>query len=398
MALPKTDPYTDAARWLIIGFVVALAAAALAFFAPERFLKDSPASKAGIRFVRDRYEIGYYYAHSEWIAKGALPYTSEASLQAYPPLGAIFLALPRLFTDDILVYEAYSLVRSVTSFALLFAVTAVLLRRFGRSRKLLLFFFLPAFLYFSLWRYDTFPALFASLAVLAVVSESYGGAVVALAAGIAAKIYPVFFLLPLGMRLESDRSAKARGSAVKGLIVVAAVGAACLLAAKALGMEPFDMILGTHVRRPAEAGSIRELVIRFAETYGARTGSARWPVTVVFGLLQLGAALPLYWRHKVAGPKGYVRACLYVLIPFATFGWFFSQQWIIWIAPLALLVADREELALLAFLDVFLYLQFPVLYDMDYRSPAFDAATVGRTFVLCWLWALNAAKLRREKA
>ena len=391
----KEDIFRDAARWFLAGFAVCAVAALAAFASPERFAKGTGLSEPGVRVVRDRYEIAIYYDRSDWIASGALPYT-EASYQEYPPLGAFYIAFPRFFGDDILVFEAISLARSVLCFALLFAVTAVLLRRFRKSRKRLLFFFLPAFLYFSLWRYDAFPALFASLAVLAVTSELYGAAVVALAAGAAAKIYPAFFLLPLGMRLERGGDARSRASMAKGLIIVATFGAGFLLAAKALGMSPLG-IFASHVRRAAEIGSVRELVLRWAAAAGLVGEVPNGLVKLVFGLLQFGAALPLLMRARVDGPKGYVRASLYILLPFIAFGWFFSQQWIIWLAPLALLVADRTELYLLAILDLLLYLQFPLLYDAG-RGPSFDAVTVARTFVLCWLWAHNARKLELERA
>lgn len=389
------DTFRIAARFFVVGFAIALVAGTLAFIAPKRMFVGSRLAPEGIRLVRDRYEISIFYDRSDWIEYGDLPYT-EASKQEYPPLGALFIEAPRFFTDDKAVFEAFSLARSAVCFGLLFALTAVLLGKFGRSRLRLLAFFLPAFLYFALWRYDTFPALLASLAVLAVASERYGGAAFALWAGIAAKVYPVLFVVPLGLRLEeaSDKK-KAHAALVVWTLAAFVLTAAFLLAARVLGMSPFAVIYGIHANRDTEAGSIRELVLRGMAAAGAAPYAARALVSFFFGLLQFGAVLPLLSRARVAGREAYVRACLYLLIPFVAFGWFFSQQWIIWIAPLALLVAGAAELRLLIALDLLLFLQFPVLYDADLHGAAFDVVTALRSAVLVLLWWLNARALRR---
>ncbi|MEY4744243.1 MAG: hypothetical protein RL272_188 [Candidatus Parcubacteria bacterium] len=384
--------FGTAARYFAAGFLAALVVGILAFLSPDRFFKGSTLAPRGVRLVHDRYEIALFYDRGDWIATGDLPY-SEASLQEYPPLGALYIAAPRFFTDDKVVFEAFSLARSAVCFGLLFALTAVLLGRFGRSRLRLLFFFLPAFLYFSLWRFDTFPALLSSLAVLAVASGRYGGAVIALWAGIAAKVYPVFFVIPFGLQLERSNEPKAYASAVRGGLLVFALSAAFLLAARVLGTSPLAAILSLHSNRGTELGSIRELALRGLAVAGAGRQAARAIIGIVFMLLQFGAALPLLWRVKVEGKEGFVRASLYLLIPFITFGWFFSQQWIIWLAPLALLVAGAAEMTLLVLLDLLLFLQFPVLYDADLHGAAFDVVTFLRTVVLVALWVMNARAL-----
>ncbi len=382
-----------AARFFAVGFLVALLAGALTFLAPERLFRGSRLVPQGIRLIRDRYEVMIFYDRSGWIADGDLPYTA-ASTQEYPPLGALYIAAPRFFTDDKMTFEVYSLARSTICFGLLFALTAVLLGRFGKSRLRLLAFFLPAFLYFSLWRFDTFPALLVSLAVLAVASERYGAALFAIFAGVAAKVYPVLFVVPFGLRLEEAKDKRAAHVAtVRASVIAFVLAAGFLLAARVLGMSPLAIIYGIHANRGTELGSVREIVLRGITAMGAAPYAARAAVSFAFGLLQFGAVLPLLSRARVGGKEAYVRACLYLLIPFVAFGWFFSQQWIIWIAPLALLVAGTKELWLLVLLDLLLFLQFPLLYDADLHGAAFDAVTVLRTAVLAALWWLNAKNL-----
>lgn len=387
------DTFGTAARFFAVGFLAALAVGALTFLGPERLFKGSDLAPRGVRLVRDSYEIMIFYDRSDWIGKHALPYTA-VSKQEYPPLGALFIAAPRFFTDDKAAFEVFSLARSTVCFGLLFALTAVLLGRFGKSRLRLLAFFLPAFLYFSLWRFDTFPAIFASLAVLAIASERYGGTLFALFAGVAAKVYPALFIVPFGLRLReaADRKRAWRAAAVAALAAFV-LSAAFLLAARVLGMSPWSVIYGIHANRGTELGSIREIFLRGLVSAGTDPFPARAGVTLLFGLLQFGAVLPLMFYGRVGGKEAYVRACLYLLIPFVAFGWFFSQQWIIWIAPLALLVAGAAEMRLLILLDLLLFLQFPLLYDADLHGAAFDAVTVLRTAVLAWLWWLNAKAL-----
>lgn len=381
----------------IAGFLATLVLAGLAMKAPERFFVGSSFAPEGIRLVRDRYEIMIFRDRSDWIADGGLPY-DDGHPQEYPPVGAFFIAAPRIFTEDVAVFEAASLVRSAASFGLLLALSAVLLDRFGKSRLRLLTFFLPAFLYFSLWRFDTFPALFASLGVLAVASERFGAAVIALCFGAAAKVYPAFFLVPLGLAIGSARDGmKARRAAFRAAAVVAGLAVVFLLLARAYGLSPLAMIYDTHAHRGVELGSIREIALRLAESLGWPLRPALALIGIAFGLLQFGAIVPLLGRPKTAGPQAFVRACLYLLIPFVAFGWFFSQQWIIWLAPLVILVAGRKEMLLLIALDILLFLQFPVLFDADRTDLPFDLATLARTGILVALWVLNAKALAAIK-
>ncbi len=113
--------------------------------------------------------------------------------------------------------------------------------------------------------------------------------------------------------------------------------------------------------------------------------------------LRSGVSPNLEWRDvsalgnllikaRIRDLPSLVRACLFTLIPFMAFGSFFSQQWIVWMAPLLVLVAGPAELIALAVLDATLYLQFPVLYDIDVHSWHYDLMTVVRTAILLYIW------------
>lgn len=381
-------------RATVFGVLVGFAIALLALVSPDRMFVGSTWAPDGVRLFHDSYEISIFRLRSQWVADRAIPYDA-AHWQEYPPLGALFIALPRLYSEDVATFEAASLVRSAFTFGILFGLTSLLLRRFGLPRRRLALLFMPAFLYFSFWRYDALPAIFTSLAVLAVATGRFGGALWSLWAGALAKIYPAFFLLPFVMRLGNERGDGVRRAMLRAVIGVAAVTAALLALAHFSGINPVKMMFGVHTRRDVEIGSIRELVLRAAEI--TPRDPARKLADVAFILLQFGAFIPLLIRGRVRDARAFVRASVYVLIPFMTFGWFFSQQWIVWLLPLLMLVAAPVELALLAVLDVVLFLQFPVAYDANRHGAAFDALTAVRTAVLLALWTLNARAMTSIK-
>ncbi len=377
--------------------IVVFAAAALFLFTVVFLLQFAPRTLfpgegwkgKGLRLLRDDYEISLYGDRSEWVARHGVPY-SEDFPQEYPPLGMLAITWPRFLTNAFPTFEGYLQVQFAVFYGLLAACTAALLARFGRRRLLLAFFLLPAFLYFSLWRFDALPAFLASAALLAVAGGWYGAAVLALWAAILAKLYPVFFAVPLAMYLWPRRREPALRGAWSAFIAVMAVTVALAGVAALRGIRPLDTIIGYHFTRGFEVGSMRQALASLLGRAGlagsAVDAAVKWSCTA----LQYLAVPYLLWRAEVRDLRAAVRACVFLLIPFMAFGTFFSEQWIIWLTPILILVATPVELALLAALDLALYLQFPVLYDLSPLSWHYDLATWVRTALLLALWLASA--------
>src|SRR5688572_32477556 len=116
-------------RATVFGVLVGFAIALLALVSPDRMFVGSTWAPDGVRLFHDRYEISIFRLRSQWVADRAIPY-DDAHWQEYPPLGALFIALPRLYSEDVATFEAASLVRSAFTFGILFGLTSLLLRRF----------------------------------------------------------------------------------------------------------------------------------------------------------------------------------------------------------------------------------------------------------------------------
>lgn len=392
--VPRLPPFL---RDLLLGACFFLALVLILGPAPKRLFHDVTIKGEGMRLLRDDYEMQIFYRRSEWVESGAVPY-SKAQFEEYPPLGMLFLAAPRLLGGDQLAYTATLQGALAVLFGLLVAVTGSLLRRLGRPRRLLALFLLPAFLYFSLWRFDLFPALLVAAALLAVTRERYGLALLALWASVMAKIYPVLFIVPFTLYLLPRLSSKAvRRRLLIAALVAAGLTAAVIVVAYLKDVRPITSVLKLHLSRPFEAGSLRELFDRWLWALPLTAQESRLLIAIPCFILQFVAVPLLIVRASVRDIPALVRACVFVLVPFMAFGSFFSQQWIIWLAPLVVLVGRRAELALLAALDLLLFLQFPVLYDIDPHSWHYDIVTVARTVLLAALWALNARALKAPR-
>ena len=387
--------------WMIglAAFVLAVIAAGVALSLPSVWPVRPAWHDGGLRLFRDDHEVGVYFDRSRWLADRVAPYTPGHE-QEYPPLGALYYALPRFFTGDPAVFEKIFVFVNAAMFGLLAGLAAWLLRRFGRSPAWLGLFCLPAFVYCSLWRFDLLPAVLAAVFLWAVCSDRPVAAFTALAAGVLAKYYPALFFVPFIMYLGSRRLDPAMGRRVSlGLIALAGVAAAGLLSVAAFagfGAAVWPVLF--HLGREFEIGSLGLAVLVALFYLGA---SGLWlgrVVSGIFFLLQFGATVVYAAWGKPADLKAFVRACLFILLPFLIFAHFFSPQWLLWLTPLYILVADRRETVALIALDLSVYLQFPVVFGYSpYGWPYLAASLIRTALMICLAW-LNTRELIRSGA
>jgi len=97
--------------------------------------------------------------------------------------------------------------------------------------------------------------------------------------------------------------------------------------------------------------------------------------------------------------RALLAACLVVVLGFIQFGKVFSPQWIVWVAPLAILAgtASRWALPLLVLADALTYLQTPVFFYEFVDNPEYTATSPGLRLAstlrivglaLFWAWSL----------
>jgi hypothetical protein len=382
-----------------LGLLVALAAAGIGMASPEKAFVRSGWFDQGIRLFRDQGELRTFYGWSAWISHGGVPYSTTYP-QAYPPLGVLFIALPRLFTEDFRTYVWLYVLMTSVCYAALAGVTAMLLGDLGRSRSRLLLFVLPAFLYFSLWRFDVLPALLASIALLCAGRGRPAAALILLLLSALAKWYAALFFLPLIMFI----GATAKGEAAIAKARSAMIALVAAIAAAVVGLSllsGFDALAGPvlwHLSRPFEAGAFGTYLVVGLQRIGIAGRGPLFVVSTLFIILQFAAVVPLALRGRIKDVAGLVRGCVFALVPFMMFGHFFSAQWVLWLSPVLALVADRKEIALLALLDLLVFLQFPVLFGISPFAGHYAAVTMAITAVLGALWCLNARRMLRTGA
>jgi len=389
-------------RYTLIGAVIGACCALFGLMAPEVVAPHADWKHQGIRLFRDEGELWFYFhKRTDWIVKGAPPYT-KGHFQEYPPLAVLYYSWPRLLTDDLAVYVRIFVAQSVVWYGLLFGLTAAILERSGLSKKRLLLLCLPAALYFSLWRFDVLPAVLMSASLLALLYKRSSAAFAFLAAAILAKLYPALFVVPFCVWLGSPAAdAAMRKSAVRGLRNALIAGLAIVAPLAVFGgFRGLLTSVAAHISRPFDAGSIGFLLSRHllpaVPAGGLIWTAVRDLLPVILIVLQYGAVIPLIIWSRIDSLPRLVRSCVFLLIPFLVFNRFFSQHFILWLTPLFLPVARRSELALLAVLDILIFIEFPVMFGIGPTTPAFETVAVIRTVFFLMLWAVVGRELFRR--
>ncbi len=374
------------ARGFVIGLLIAAGAAAIALGSPALVAPHANWFDGGIRLLRDDKEISFYFLHSLWI-DGSLP-VGKPLTQDYPPVGVLYFSLSRVLAKTFVGFETAFVHLNVLSYAALFALTASLLEGESLGQRRLAFFVLPAFLYFSLWRFDILPAVLVAAALLAAKRKSPEPAFVLLLVAALAKWYAALFFPPFLVYFAllggGELPVKRLGDA---MLWMAGFGVALTAAtAHFAGLGALVEPVLFHLSRDIEEGSVSAVLLTCTRALGVDWRWLHALLLRVFFVAQFAAVIPVIWREYPNDFKRLVRCCVFLLIPFMALGAVFSAQWIVWLTPVLLLVADRTELKLLALLDVVVFLQFPVLFGINPYGVSYLLFTVLRTALLAALW------------
>lgn len=383
-------------RYFIFGLFFAAAIAILAMAGPPVVMQRADWFDGGLRLFRDDAEIKVYWSLSDWIPKAVAPY-SPGSPQDYPPLGVLFFSWPTLFVSDFSSFRSLFVASTVVCYAGLLGLMAVLLRRTGRSGAYALLMLLPAFAYFSLWRFDILPALFVAAAMVALHTKKFPLAMAMMFMAVLAKWYAALFFLPLFMLVGSGFGRKdGRDARMAALVLGGVALASVLVLVLTSGFGSIAAPVLFHLQRDFENGALGTYVMAVLGNFGTSALTVMVVSTFMY-VLQFGAAVPLALFGSVRSFGAFVRACVFLLIPFMLFGHFFSAQWIVWLTPILLLVSSRKETVLLGILDLALFLSFPILFGINPFSWAYHAASLLRIAILATLWGLNLRAMVKEK-
>jgi Glycosyltransferase family 87 len=320
-----------------------------------------------------------YQEKGEAMAAGQVPYR-DFELE-YPPGALPVFWLPTLGPAEHYgsIFEALMWICAAAALALVVLSAAML----GASPQGLLVVAAGVALFplalgtVVLTRYDLWPAALTAAALAAVLAgrERLGLAVLGIA--VAAKIYPLVLLPPLLVYVARRRGKRE-----------AAIGFGAFGAALAVIVLPFALVapeglvdsLDRQLGRPLQIESLGSSLLLAAHqlglydptvvtTHGSQNLSGSLPdalasVQTVVQVAALVAVWALFARGP-ATPTRLVAACAASVVVFVAFGKVLSPQFLIWLVPVAALVAGRAGLASAALLGAALVttqLWFPTRY------------------------------------
>jgi hypothetical protein len=375
--------------------------------------------------LEDEHDRNVYQQRGRWLPGERVPYLEEHS--EYPQLATWLMGVPYLFfeshvpvgrqqtpkelrdsPEDKRSYFDLHHASMALSLLVLILLTARTLQALGRPPAFALLLFLPATVYYSFNRFDAWPSLLVVGALLCQIRGRPLSAAVLLALGAMMKWYPIL-LLPLflshNLYGQGDRRPWLK-RVPRAVLVPGLLAAAVCLGILAItwcwgggGRGGVEYVYGPRGQgdRTPNPGSIvyamtsPEMWAWFAPSQIDTV--ARWASIAQFLPAVLMACVPLRSRRAL------LVACLVVVLGFMQLGKVFSPQWIVWVAPLAILVGSETKvaLALLVASDVAIYVQTPLLFYEFVGNPAYvqvsrpllTASTVRIVVLLAfWAWSL----------
>lgn len=327
----------------------------LSLFTPEQFFQNE-VFPTGIKFIHDDYDIVVHYERGSWWKNNQIPYKEVFS--EYPQLITVLFIVPTFFSVD-----AISYVYIYTLFMAIFFICTVwvsgkLLQHYEQPMYYLTLLFFPAFLYFTLNRFDILAVLLVSLSVLAFVNGKNISSSLLLSAGFFIKWYPIL-LVPIFIAVLLNRDKK---EGLKYGIIFSAVTAMVFIVSYIwFGPNIFVPYLW-HVEKGVYAESIY-FIIQYVLVWFNMSFVEMGLLAValqLFSILLPGLAL---YHYKKISDKHLLPLTVFVILLFVFLMTGRSPQFFIWFTPLFILfIKDIKGYILLGSLDVFSYIYYPISF------------------------------------
>jgi hypothetical protein len=297
----------------------------------------------------DYYDAGVYRHYGEAITAGRVPYRDFHV--EYPPGSLPFFIVPALLTRTATAYRrVFDVEMSIVFFILLF-VTRVLA---GRGASLVTALAVGLLGSVAVIRFDLGAALLTVVAILAVMRGRPGVSGIALGAAIAVKGYPAVLLPVIAVylaRLLGRRAALSACALAAAVVVVA--------------YAPFVAVAPSGVRQSVDAQLARPLEIESsggilyaighkltrpprrccAYSFSGPPSTAVSAVSAVLGVASL-LMIWLRFLRSSASERDLVFACAASVAVAIAFAKVFSPQYLLWLAPLVVVIPGRRRAAL----------------------------------------------------
>ena len=257
--------------------------------------------------------------------------------------------------------------------------------------------------------FDLWPTLLTTAALAALLHGRERLGLAALAAGTAAKVYPLV-LLPLALLFIRERSGT-RAAWIAGAVFAGTLTAVALPFAL-LSPGGFGFSLSVAIRRPLQIESLGSSFLLAAHQLGTYDpgvnshydsqnldGALPHGVAAATLLLEALALLAVWaWFARRPAADRFLVAAAAAVTAFVAFGKILSPQYLVWLVPLVALLPQRRALAasLLAAALVLTQLWFPSRYGDLVALGSVSWLVLARDLVLVGLFVLLAQTLRSE--
>ncbi|MFH0852791.1 MAG: hypothetical protein V1853_00050 [bacterium] len=379
-------------KLIILGLTIVVIAAFVLYPLLPRRIGSNSDSK-GIRIVRDSVDLYVYYVRSRWVPEQQMPYRD--TFIEYPQLAMLYMAWPMLFVNNFDSYEVLIVITNILAFGVLILISRKLLLALYRSTKILWLLALPSIIYFTLYRFDVWPALAVTASLYCVFKKKNAWALLLLASAIFFKWYAVI-LIPLYWHWLRQNEAKP-GETKKLFIALILIGAITLSIMYVLFEDGFINTYRQHLlARVFEPASIFYLIK--GEDFiidGIRNTVLLLQIALTLVWLGIGK----YLRKKWSDFDSLIGWSAVLIMIFIFFAKFYSPQWLIWYVPLLLLLPLSHRLIWAIVLnDILNYAYFPILFDSAGSASIITLSLVViRTIVFAYLIYLVARWLLRKR-
>ncbi|MFA5051533.1 MAG: hypothetical protein WC544_00540 [Patescibacteria group bacterium] len=370
---------------------------------PSKFASWLPGG--GVSVTRDDQELSVYFERVGFVRAHSVPY-KENRIE-YPILGTMYLSLPALASGDEAGYALWLMILNSLSAVALMYVTYRLLALLGRPHSLLWLFFLPGVAYFTLNRFDIWPALLVQLSLLMLFTKRWNWAFVLLCASFLAKGYAIL-LFPIFFAYWLSQTKRPEVSLWKNkplwLLVGPVLVVILLMVAMAGGQNGLFPYYFQSTRGFAFGSAYTIYIIGLTFLI-----QERWLVimigiaTKVMLLVQFILPALMYggyafFRRFIRQTDDVVHWSTIVIAVYILFSPYYSPQWLLWLVPLLLLWRASTVAGLAAFAyGLMAYLEFPIAINVfGFDSIQYNMLVLARTVLLVSIVVIGAVQLRRR--
>ncbi len=318
-----------------------------------------------VRFANDDYDRKVYFMRGAWLPNHSVAYRDVFS--EYPQVPTALFGLLRGAVlgekEPAAAFLDYSMIFSGLMLAVLFALVVMVERALPAGRKTLaLLLLLPAPLYFSYNRFDVLPALLCLMALVLVRERMWMPVAALLGVATLTKWYPALLVPPILVYMFYQRVSLTRIIAfltIYGTVCVLILMPTLIDGGVSAVLVPYTFHAARDVGPSALPGLLQPLLD-----------------TIPFLRLPLGILDLVVLALQVAPSLGAALVRLdsfprllnwmtLTVTAFTLFSRIWSPQWLLWIFPFLILLAEtRFDVALTAAYGIVTYIQFPIVYDV----------------------------------